>query len=555
MKMTDKIKSFFANPNVKPQPAPAVLGRYIYSNGQTIPIVDQQYVKAAEPFGTKVPALVKDRASGWSQIANLSQNVTMEKVQAAFRAAERGDMTLLFGFYRDFFVGGSITAAAIGKRKLSTTSIEPTILPYDKKNPKDVRNAKVIQEIVMRYPRLNEAVGHMMNASVYPLAVLEKLFEPVGDSFGENKLGIRYKIKQLYPVDYQLVNYKLPYLPSGPINLGSGPGLPNTPPSIYGRPEDTIFDPDSWEPNLRFWSVLQNGLIDYSYANMMQPDPNRHLIYRSNLLGGIAPDNFGGVGKSLLFLTIMSQLGLNIYFKCLQKFGLPFVKLEVDSAQVDTVNDIMETFRNLDEVLSVIAYNKGSVVELQEMNYAGAGEAHEKFINHIKDCINTLLLGQTLSGDAKSTGLGSGVAKLHSDVRADYINYDRMMLNETLRHQLFRQLLDINGFMDGQAPRIVWGSGISTEDTVSITTAIKNLSDSGYTLAGDSIEDLSAKFGFQFEKMDPSELPAVSGDQKEKLDTNQGKSPKQSPPATAEEVAEKKVIRAKLGEQKHSIKL
>jgi phage gp29-like protein len=244
----------------------------------------------------------------------------------------------------------------------------------------------------------------------------------------------------------------------------------------------------------------------------------------------------------------MSQLGLDVYLKCLQKYGLPFVQLEVDTAQVDTVNNIVDTFQNLSSVLNVIAVNKGAVVKLMEMNYNGAAEAHDKFHNHIKDLIDTLVLGQTLSSDAKSTGLGSGVASLHSDVREDYINYDRQTLNESLRTNLFRQLLDINGYLDGQAPNIVWGSGISTEDVVQLTTAIKNLGDCGYTLTEDSISDLSSKFGFTFQT--PSDLPATAVTKKETV-TKDGNEATQGPAPTADEVMKKKVIQAKLGRSAH----
>src|SRR5580698_616483 len=102
-KLTEKIKGFFGGTNT-PMPAKtsALVGtqinsRYVYSNGKILPITDQPLVKATEPYGTKIPNKVLDRASGWSQIANVSHNFTMDKIQAAFRAAERGDLTLLNG--------------------------------------------------------------------------------------------------------------------------------------------------------------------------------------------------------------------------------------------------------------------------------------------------------------------------------------------------------------------------------------------------------------------------------------------------------------------------
>ena len=101
------------------------------------PVMDQLTVKMLEPHGTKVPKYILDRASGWSQLQNLSHEFSFEKVQNAFRAAERGDMQRIFGYYRDFFMGNSMIAAELSKRKLSTISEPFTILPFDKKNADD----------------------------------------------------------------------------------------------------------------------------------------------------------------------------------------------------------------------------------------------------------------------------------------------------------------------------------------------------------------------------------------------------------------------------------
>ena len=249
----------------------------------------------------------------------------------------------------------------------------------------------------------------MMNSIVYPVACLEKLYEPIDESYGENKYSLRYRLKNLYPIDYNLINYRLPYLPQGPVNVGNQPVTPVPPltQNLTGRPEDTIWVPDSFEPDLRFWSVFDNGLINYSYAYMMAPDPNRHIIYRSNMLHGMARENFGGLGKSLLWLAIMGQMGLDVYLRCLQRFGVPFIKIQADTAQIDTVDKIMQIFGGLN-IVNEIAVNKDAVVELQEMNYSNAAKAHTKFLEHINDQISLLINGQTLSSHAKAQGIGSG---------------------------------------------------------------------------------------------------------------------------------------------------
>ncbi len=501
-KITTSIKKLAAPFWPQYRPAGNVLeGNAIQKDGKRIQVWDQNSVKLAEPYGTKAPNKILDRASGWSEIANLSHDFTVQKIQSAFRSAERGDMRLLFGYYRDFFLANGMVASELSKRKLSTISEPFNILPADKKNIDDVKAAEVIAEALDRCNNFRDGLIHLMNAIIYPVSVLEKTFEPIDESYGTNKHNLRYKIKQLYPVDYNLINYRLPYLPQGPINIGNQPVIPAPPltQNMTGRPEDTIFDPDSWEPNLRFWSVFQNGLIDFSYADMMAPDPDRHVVYRSNLLQGIARENWGGLGRSLLWWAMMSQMGADIFLKCLQKYGVPFIVANVDMSQVDTVEQIMNAFGNLN-VVNAMAVNKDALVTIQEMNYSGAADAHEKFLQFCHDQISLLISGQTLSSHAKSTGLGSGVADLQGRVRQDIINFDRQCLNDVLRTQLFRQYLDING-IKGNTPIISWG-GDNELDSLTLSNTISNLKNAGIQPTDDAIEQLSENFGFTIEKID-----------------------------------------------------
>ena len=463
------------------------------------PVVNQQMVKELEPYGSKLPKLIKERASGWSQMQNVSHDFTMQKVQEAFRAAERGDMQRLFAYYRDFFVGTGMVASELSKRKLSTISEPWKIIPVDKKKPEDVQAAEAIKFILDNCESFQPALIHMMNAVVFPIACVEKTFDAI-ENLGviDNPYNLRYGVKLLLPVDYQLITYRLPYLPQGPINIGNQPAVTNLPfmQSLTGRPEDTIYDPDSWEPNLRFWSVFDNGLINYSYAYMQSPDPNRHIIYRCNLLNGIARENFGGLGKAILWWAIMSQLGADVFLRCLQKYGLPFITAKLDTAQVDTVQQIMDAFENLN-VINAIAVNKDAIIELQEMNYSGAADAHEKFLQFCHDQISLLISGQTLASGKSTGGLGQGKESLQGEVRKDIVNFDQMSLDNALRQGLFKQLMLING-LKGQVPHIVWG-GDDPTDVKDLSISLNNLSQAGIKPTEDAIEGLGEKFGFPVE--------------------------------------------------------
>ncbi len=508
MKKENKLKTFAAQfiPYLRPKAGEAgtVLtpGAGDFGGQQ----MTQEIVRQMEPLGTQVPKYIKDRASGWSQLQNLSANFDMQKVQSAFRAAERGDTTQLFAYYRDFFIGTGITAAQLSKRKLATISEPFKIIPHDKNDDDDVLAADCIEAILNDCEYFNIAVLHLMNSILYPVSIIEKTFVQSDiNEFGE--LPIRYKLNKLAPVRYELITYRLSYLPQGPINTGTQPAIGGLPGSglpmqsmLDDDPNATVFNPDSWEPYIRIWSVLDNGLIDYSFAHMQSPDKNRHIIYRSNLLEGIAPENFGSLGKAVLWWSIMSQLGADVFLRCLQKYGLPFIKAQVDTSQIDTVNQMIQTFGDVSGILNMIAVNKDATVDLVEMNYSGAADAHTKFLEYCNKMISLLICGQTLDSQDSTGGMGSGKDSLQGQVRKDIINYDQQSLNYVLKHNLFKQLLEING-LKGNCPNIVWG-GDEASDMVKLSTTIKTLNEAGYELTDDSIEQLSEKLGFTVQRKD-----------------------------------------------------
>src|ERR1017187_1083203 len=263
------------------------------------PVLDQNAVRITQPYGTRIPTKRLDRTTGYSQVQNVSHTVDLQKVQGAFRAAENGDTRMLFTYYRDFILGNGTVVAELSKRKLSTISEKYTILPNTKGNKDDEMAAKVIEEALNRCPTFQTTLIHLMNAVIYPVSVCEKMFDPIEDDYGVNQYNLRYKIKEIYPVSYDLVSYRLAYIPqfTGHSSVIGNTAVIPQPPLVsfnaVGDPTDIIFDPDSWEPDLRFWQVLPNGTIVQTPATMIKPDPDRHMVYRTNLLQGIARDKIG----------------------------------------------------------------------------------------------------------------------------------------------------------------------------------------------------------------------------------------------------------------------
>lgn len=83
-----------------------------------------------------------------------------------------------------------------------------------------------------------------------------------------------------------------------------------------------------------------------------------------------------------------------------------------------------------------------------EVEIKEASKSDSAFADFHRICnqeISKLILGQTLSSDAQSTGLGSGVAKSQDTIRSDKRHADARRLGNTLRSGLFAQYMQING--------------------------------------------------------------------------------------------------------------
>ena len=184
-----------------------------------------------------------------------------------------------------------------------------------------------------------------MNGIVFPVSVVEKTFEPIESNYGLNKHNLRYKIKKLYPVDYNLITYRLPYLPQGPINTsGNQPVIP-TPPltqDMTGRPEDTIYDPDSWEPDLRFYSTFPNGMIDWSYASVYKAMPERHIVHRGSLMPSGVRDNYGGIMRALMFWNFLLVHVRDWWARGAERWGSPFIVIKGNVNDSNTL-DLYQT--------------------------------------------------------------------------------------------------------------------------------------------------------------------------------------------------------------------
>ena len=366
--------------------------------------------------------------------------MTADRLAGVIELAQNGDTRELFALYRDIVVNDNQVRAEFMKRKTAVLGDPVSLVPFRKSEAADVDAAGLCSEI-LDHPAFPDAESWLMNATLYPVAVVEKVFEP--------RPGGGFRLKALVPVHYQLLD--------------------------YSHGEMRIFDVDDAGAPLS----SSHGVT-----------PERYIVHRSDLMP--APDNWGGAMRSILFWWLLRTMSRQWWADLLERFGVPFLK---GRYRDETGRATLERAFRLAVRLGAIVVSDKTEVEVVQAANGDSSNSHERFITICNQEISKLIVGQTLSSAASPTGeLGGGTANLQGEVRDDIRKADARALAATLRDQLFRQLLAING-RGGHAPRILFGSDSSAELSVSLSL-LARLREAGLEPDDDALNTIAERVGF-----------------------------------------------------------
>ena len=293
-----------------------------------------------------------------------------------------------------------------------------------------------------------------MNATLFPVAVVEKVFAP--------RPGGGFALKALVPVHYQLLDYS-----QGAMR---------------------VFDVDDTGTPL---------------PTSHEVTPERYIVHRSDLMP--APDNWGGAMRSILFWWLLRTMSRQWWADLLERFGVPFLKGKYSDEKGKST---LERAFRLAVRLGAIVVSKNTEVEVVQAASGDASNSHERFITICNQEISKLVVGQTLSSAPSPTGeLGGGTANLQGEVRDDIRKADAKSLAATLRGQLFDQLLAING-RPGRAPKILFGSESAREQAATLTV-IGKLRAAGLEPDDDALDTLSERIGFGIRRAAAPQSPML----------------------------------------------
>lgn len=397
--------------------------------------------------------------------AEIAGMLDVDRVAEIITSAQNGQLEDLFALYRDMILTHSHLQGRFGDRKEAVVGDALNIKALDKRQKGDMLAAAVIEDQVKSLKSWETACLHLLDSTLYPVAVVEKVFRPCNRVMsvalpavrGPTFVQIRYELAELVPVPHELLDFR-----NGHLQIRET--------DSNGRPTGGVQD----------------------------IDPTRYIVHRGHTLS--TPDNWGGPLRSLVFWWLLGTMDREWWGRFLDKYGMPFLVGKYDQAD-DASRSVMERAFSLATKLGGLVVSRETDVEIKQAAASDAGDAFEKLHRIANEEISKLILGQTLSSDAKGSGLSDGGATDQGEIRQDKRRFDARRLGATFTFQLFEQILRYNG-IQGRAPLAMWGA-VSVAEMTAYSTWLQNLRQGGLRVADSGLEVLSELFGMAIER-DPS---------------------------------------------------
>lgn len=396
-----------------------------------------------------LPFRVETQASGASEPPALLAGMTADGLHSTFRAAEQGDTREMFTLFRDVLLSDTHLQSEIDKRFMAILGDDPVIQPKSDATD-DVAAADAIRAAIDRVPDFTGMCADLLWGNFWPLALVERTYK-----------------------------------------RATVPGL--------------LWDWDEWiavPDHLLRWQrgVLKIELCDATTSlgtgEYVHAEPNRYITHRGHFLR--TPDNWGGPMRSLCWWFFLKTMDREWWVRFLDKYGTPFTVAKYDKND-DASRQILERAFRMSTKIGGLVVTKETQIELIQAMTQGSADAYKQFHDVCNREISKRIVGQTLSSEAQSTGLGSGTSSLQGEVRDDIAKFDKKKLAQTLRQQLFMPFLRLNGLV-GKAPDLIWGEE-ETEENSATATSLSSLKTAGIEAADEALPVLSKRFGFKLQRV------------------------------------------------------
>lgn len=338
------------------------------------------------------------------QVANHpSRGITPARLNEILLAAEQGDLMAQHELFADMEERDINIFTELSKRKRASIKLDWDIVPPRNASKEEQSNAAWVREQLQDMPDLEDMMFDALDGISHAFSPIEKEWTFVERTWTVAKFHHR-------------------------------------PQSWYMLDQDT-------RSKLRLRDNTANG---------QEPWPLGWIIHTHRSMSGYVSRS--GLGRVLVWPYIFKHFSVGDLAEFLDIHGLPIIIGKYPANSV-TADEKATLFR----AVAGIGHNaRGIIPAGMEIEIVQAADAKgDPFLNMISWCERSqskAINGSTLTSDGGSTGLGSGLAEVHNEVRLDIRNSDCKQLAGTLTSQLVYQLLAVNNrLVDARrCPRFVF---------------------------------------------------------------------------------------------------
>ncbi len=349
--------------------------------------------------------------------------------------------------------------------QVTLASLEWAISSTDDTNEKAVELAQRISDIFEAMPRSSDFVRAMHEAVWYGSAATNIVYRR------DPRLGIA--IKEWYPFHADTLAFDQ----RGNLAMRVGAEY-----SMHGPSEQNI----GFDSRVHIFTDEERKAIVHHRVFVSAPDfndPNgTESIYR-----GI------GARDICWFMWLAKQEILQDAITYAERYAMG-IRVGYYPLGQDAGRSMMETvLANLTNDNSVLLPQSGTEkiydIDIKEPN-AGRAQVFMELVNWFSGKIKEAILGQSLSSETGSTGLGSGVASLHADTLSRIIRYHADALADSLTCDFVRVVARMLGASEDEASCLRFEFAPERPDPKERLEAIKTFIELGGTVSEREVRDL-----------------------------------------------------------------
>ena len=358
----------------------------------------------------------------FSSILNLSSHVYSWRWDEAYKHSRENALSMR----RDCFLMGLLR-----ERQLATAQLNWHLEPESKRDPKQREAADYLTRIVKCTPRLQRMTMALLEAIWYGRYGSQLLL-------GYKQLGGQriFAVTNHQALNGDKIQFRYRLAKDGPeiedgtpvvlVHAGESNNLPNAEIVLTDRGRGLLLRKGYWRER---FIIHQHEVEDADF-------------FEAEVSGGL-----GGIGirSRIYWLDWLRKEYLSWIADYIERVGMGVLIFYYEAGNPASEASARDA-ANKQSRNSVIVWprpigseKQGAGVERIEVPMSGS-EILLKLQEHIEQIIERYIIGQTLSGHAQGTGLGSGVADLHADTKYKIVRFDAQNLEETLTTDLVEPL-------------------------------------------------------------------------------------------------------------------